>query len=309
MSSEGNNTKHGFHHLEHRATKLPLENLGHKDFSKSLKNTAFKTVTPAEIELLSALERNRPEALRDFDQIPMLGTDLLCQIKLIAPLLANKSVAFVGDHDGSSLLLGLLSSKGFVQAPARMTLLDFDERLLAKARGLAKEYGFHDLLETRPYNVFHPEPTDLKGQFDAFYTNPPYGASNGGESARLFIVRGCNLTHPEAATGYMLLPSDAKRPWTQRAMYLTQYFFIAHGWRIMTQLPNMHRYHLDDDKTLTSSLLITEREFVDTPELPWTGRYVNHSEIPNFYGKSVLPPYPHFISEDGHEVLELDTLQ
>jgi hypothetical protein len=70
----------------------------------------------------------------------------------------------------------------------------------------------------------------------------------------------------------------------------------------------MHRYHLDDDQNLMSSLLIAEREHADTSMMPWSGRYVQHTEIPHFYGKSVLPPYPQFIAEDGLEITELANL-
>lgn len=140
-----------------------------------LKNAVFSKITPDELNVLATLELARPESLRAFDQIPMQGTDLLCQVKLVAPQLANKDVVFIGDHDGTSLLIGLLHAKGLIKAPARMTLLDFDERLLKQARLLASKYGFDDIFEAQPYNVFHPVPADLKGKFDVFYTNSPYG--------------------------------------------------------------------------------------------------------------------------------------
>jgi len=273
-----------------------------------LKNSVFAKTTEEERTLVEILEKARPESLRAFDQIPMRGMDLLFQVKLVAARLANKNVVFMGDHDGTSLLLGLLSSQGFVRPPARMTLLDFDERLLATAQTLAKEYNFDSLLETRPYNVFHPEPSDLRATFDAFYTNPPYGKSNLGESARLFIARACNFTKPDQATGYILLPNDQERRWTRESMYLTQRFLIDYGWNISTQLPALHRYYLDDDKTLMSSLLIADRIFDGASYMPWTGRQVGHKEITNFYGQSVLPPYPLFISEDGREIYQTDTL-
>lgn len=142
-------------------------------------------VSKAEVEVLKVLEQARPPSLRQYDQIPMHGEDLLQQVKRMAPLLANKTVAFVGDHDGTSLLLGLLYSKGLGQAPSRMVLLDFDERLLVVAQELAIEYGFDSKIETGLYNVFNAVPPDLTNQFDVFYTNPPYGAYNFGASARL----------------------------------------------------------------------------------------------------------------------------
>ena len=119
-----------------------------------------------ELEALAILERYRPTSLRDYDQIPMHGHDLLTQVKRVAPSLAGKTVAFVGDHDGTSLLLGLLAAKGLVDPPQKMLLLDFDQRLFEVARQLAIEYGFADRLETLPYNVFDPLPTDLIETFE-----------------------------------------------------------------------------------------------------------------------------------------------
>ena len=262
-------------------------------------------VTETELEALRYLEEMRPESLRAFDQIPMRGVDLLCQVKLAAPDLAGRHVAFVGDHDGTSLLLGLLASRGLVKPPAQMTLLDFDDRLLEAARSLAATHAFS--IETRLYNVFDPLPNDLCGEFDVYYTNPPYGASNLGQSARLFLTRGSELVH-SSGRAYLLLPNDRERPWTQQAMHATQTFLLQHGWTVSTVIPEVHRYHLDDDPTLGSSLIIADRLQTDAPIMPWAGRHVKAKDIPHFYGKSVLPPFPRFISADGREIMDIDVL-
>ena len=135
----------------------------------------------------------------------------------------------------------------------------------------------------------------------------PYGASNSGQSARLFLTRGSELVH-SAGRAYLLLPNDRERPWTQKAMQATQIFLLQHGWTISTTIPEVHRYHLDDDPTLGSSLVIADRLEVDAPTMPWAGRHVKATEIPHFYGKSVLPPYPRFISADGREIMNVDVL-
>lgn len=273
-----------------------------------LKNSVLKQVTAEELELLSLWESARPESIRAFDQIPMRGVDLLCQVKLVAPLLAGTRVAFVGDHDGTSLLLGLLSSHSILKAPAQMTLLDFDDRLLEMVRTLTSKHNFADLLTGRLYNVFDPIPKELIGGFDAFYTNPPYGASNAGVSARLFITRGCELTASEQASGYVLLPTDRERQWTREAMRATQGFLLAHDWAVTALIPQLHRYHLDDDAALMSSLLCVERatRMASGLPMPWQGRAVTHTGIPHFYGKGVLPPFPKYLATDGREISSLD---
>jgi N4-bis(aminopropyl)spermidine synthase len=258
-----------------------------------------------ELEALSILERGRPTSLRTYDQIPMHGQDLLTQVKRVAPDLASKTVAFVGDHDGTSLLLGLLGARGLIEPPTRMLLLDFDQRLLEMARQLATDHGFADRLETLAYNVFDPLPLDLLETFDVFYTNPPYGASNAGASVRLFVTRGCELVHRQFGTGYVLLPDDARRTWTQEAMDSTQVFLEQHGWRVSAKVENAHGYHLDDDPTLRSaSIQVTRTNDKLRAIMPWVRRAVSAEEIPFFYGQSVIPPYPKLIAADGQPVFE-----
>lgn len=191
---------------------------------QSLKDKLLVRITKDDLEAVQIIEQTRPKSLRAYDQIPMHSIDLLCQVKLIASYLAGQSVVFMGDHDSTSLLLGLLSKQQTFSKPTHMLLLDFDERLLLAANALADQYGFNDILDVRLYNVFDPVPPDLIGQFDWFYTNPPYGCRNEGESARLFITRCCELARLDGANGCIILPHDPYRPWTHSAMLATQKF-------------------------------------------------------------------------------------
>ncbi len=261
-------------------------------------------VAAIERAAVAVVEQARPPALRVYDQIPMQGEDLIRQVRLVAPLLADRAVAFVGDYDSASALMGLLGARSGVPCPSHMLVLDFDERVLTTLEMLARRYGFADRLEVRRYNVFDPVPWDLVGRYDWFYTNPPYGASNSGESARLFIARGCELVQLNGH-GCIILPDDADRPWTRRAMIATQQFLTAHNWLMGAKLDEMHRYHLDDDPNLASSLLLVEH--VDDADylhrtMPYCGRQVRMSEIPHFYGRSVAPPYPAYIAADSRDV-------
>ncbi|WP_051304273.1 bis-aminopropyl spermidine synthase family protein [Calidithermus chliarophilus] len=262
------------------------------------------------LEALRLLEAARPPALRRYDQIPMLGSDLLEQVLRVAPDLAGRSVAFVGDYDGTSLLLGLLHARGLLAGPARMLLLDFDERLLIAARKFAALHGFGGLLDTRLYNVFRAVPAGLAGGYEVFYTNPPYGGSNNGASARLFITRGCELAVPGGGRGYLLLPDTPRFPWSQRAMSSTRRFLRSHGWRVVRAERDLHRYHLDDAPALSSSLTVIERDprRPGAPAPPWAGRDVQPADLPRFYGRGVSPPYPESIGPDGQPRYPLGTV-
>jgi len=258
--------------------------------------------TRAELSLLKVWEQARPASLRQYDQIPMLGSDLLSSVKAVAPALAGQRVAFMGDHDGVSVLLGLLAAQGLVPGPAHLLLLDFDERLLLAAMGVADHHHFSHLLDTQLYNAFDPLPPELLGQFSAFYTNPPYGASNDGASVRLFATRGAELADRTGATGYVVLPDDPLRPWTTSAARSTQAFLNTHGWTTLSLQTALHSYHLDDDPELKSALLTVKRQATAVPPMPWARRQVDPAEVPAFYGQSQQPPYPRFISAGGRTI-------
>jgi len=258
-----------------------------------------------EMSLGRLVDRVRPPSLRMFDQIPMNTDDHVRQIKLITPYLAGQAVAFVGDSDGASLLLCLLNTLPN-QRPSRILLLDFDERLLNVAHRAAKIFGFAHLLETQLYNAFDALPAQLIGQFDWFYTNPPYGSHNQGSSARLFITRGCELTRFNGR-GCIILPHDGERGWTRDSMLRTQHFLCGHAWVTSEKINELHRYRLDDDQNLTSSLMLIEHiaNTIVQP-MPYAGRRVAFDEIPLFYGRNVQQPYPRYIRTNGDQDLVWD---
>jgi hypothetical protein len=64
----------------------------------------------------------------------------------------------------------------------------------------------------------------------------------------------------------------------------------------------MHKYHLDDDCELSSSLMIVHQEVYGQrirPVMPYAGRAVQFTEIPMFYGRKVVPPYARYIGGTG----------
>ena len=260
------------------------------------------SVVRTERALAGIVAGNRPAPLREFDQIPMRTEDLARQAKRVAPLLAEQRVAFIGDMDGTASLLGLIAAAGG-PAPAHLLVLDFDARVLKAAETLAERYGFADRLTTRVYNCFAPLPAQLIRQWDWFYTNPPYGSRNKGASGCLFITRGCELVRA-GGSGCLILPDDPSRPWTRQAMQATQQFLLAHGWVIRTKVDNLHRYDLDDDPELSSSLVVVDSVVQgDYPAMRFAGRRVGMDEIPSFYGQSIRPPYPAVIGQDGTLIL------
>lgn len=278
--------------------------LSSRRLSYSSSRLLASKITAKEANALQLLEKMRPASIRAFDQIPMRPYDLLRQVKMIMPKLESKDVAFVGDHDGTSILIGLLSASLSCPSPRSMLLVDFDERLLDVALKLADRFDFSKLLKVCLYNVFDALPSSIQGQYNFFYTNPPYSSRNNGMSAELFITRGIELmTRKEQACGCIILPDDMDRSWTRTTMLATQRFLTKHGWYTFEKLNTQHNYRLDDDPTLTSSTMIVLRDPTENTKRlspKYARRKVGFSEIPRFYGRTVRPPYPKFIRFDGN---------
>jgi N4-bis(aminopropyl)spermidine synthase len=252
-----------------------------------------------DVRALYAIERVRPPSLREFDQIPMHGFDLLRQARLLMPLLAGKQVVFMGDSDCLGVLIGMLGQRPDLR-PAAIHILDFDERLLSAAEDVAVRYGFADVLHTWRYNVFDAVPKALADSCDVFVTNPPYGRYNDGKSARLFIRRAVEMIVPDHGRGAIILPDDPSRPWTGEAVKTSLRFLHRHGWEKQAQLHAIHGYHLDDDPGLKSDLILVERTKTDYyRKRPVKSRRQGWDAIPDFYGRSTRPPFPRYILSDG----------
>jgi hypothetical protein len=83
-------------------------------------------------------------------------------------------------------------------------------------------------------------------------------------------------------------------------MHATQQFLLTHGWVIRTKVDGLHRYYLDDDPELSSSLVIVDSVVQgDYPAMPFAGRRVAMDEIPSFYGRNIHPPFPTTIAQNG----------
>ncbi len=139
---------------------------------------------------LSDVIINRPKPLRVFDQIYMKLPDMLLQAELISRWFKDKRVLFVGDGDAIGLSLVHLAVQGLLPGlPEHITVLDFDERVVNSINDFASEYELRGRIHGELYNVADPLPKQHWQVHDAFYTNPPWGASNDGASVACFIRR------------------------------------------------------------------------------------------------------------------------
>ena len=208
---------------------------------------------------LSDVVVNRPVPLRKFDQIYMKISDMLLQAEHLTRWLDGKSVAFLGDGDAIGLALIHLKAAGVLQrGPKQVHVLDFDERIVNSINKFATTYGLEGKISAELYNVADPLPETHIGKYGAFYTNPPFGASNDGRSMEAFIKRGDEAL-TQSGTACIVAADDPSQPWTRLVMKRIQRYLLSNGFVIAEMLPEFHHYHLDDSPSLTSCSLIAVR--------------------------------------------------
>ena len=142
----------------------------------------------AAVNAVSDVVANRTRPLREFDQIHMKTGDMVMQSEAIAAWANNKRLAFIGDGDAVSVALAYLKERGVLDfGPTKIMVFDFAERTVNAVKRFADKERL-DYLDAELYNVLDPFPATQK--YDCFYTNPPWGASNDGESVNAFLQRG-----------------------------------------------------------------------------------------------------------------------
>ena len=172
---------------------------------------------------------NRPRPIREFDQIYMKTADMLLQADHASKYFDKRSIVFIGDGDAIGLCLVHLHHQDLIpRGPAKVHVLDFDERVVLSIRGFARRYDVADHVTADLYNVADPLPPSCWQAFDAFYTNPPFGQRNDGRSVEAFLTRGIEAVR-EGATGYVVLADDRKYPWTHQVLLTAQRFAASSG--------------------------------------------------------------------------------
>lgn len=235
------------------------------------------------VNAISDVIQNRPMPLREFDQIYMKAGDMVMQSEYIARRFDGKDLLFVGDGDAISLCIAYLRQrKVFSYGPKRIQLVDFDERIVHAVERFADKEGLSDVITARLYNCIDAFPDDLMGQFDAFYTNPPWGASNDGESVKVFAERGIEGLRGDGE-GVIVIADDPKLDWARRVLKATQTFTADMGFFVQEMQSQVHLYHLDDAPELRSCNLFIRSE---PGRAPVAKSYQLHgARLENFYGR------------------------
>lgn len=239
----------------------------------------------AAMNAISDVVQNRPRPLRDFDQIYMKTGDMVMQSEFVASWSNHKRLAYIGDGDAISVCVAYLQSRNILSyGPSKITVFDFDERIVSAVKRFAdKERLEH--LDAVLYNCLDEFPeVDL---FDNFYTNPPWGASNKGESVNVFAQRGMEAIG-FSGQGAIVIADDEELEWPKVVLANVQKFSIDNGFFVSRMMPRLHCYHLDDAPDLRSCNLIIE-SVPGMSTTVTTSRIVDSKRLENFYGQSSSP--------------------
>lgn len=240
----------------------------------------------AAVNAVSDVVQNRPRPLREFDQIHMKTGDMVLQSELIADWANGKRLAFIGDGDAISVCVAYLKERGVLNyGPSKITVFDFDQRTVEAVKRFAdKERLEH--LDAELYNVLDAFPD--RSKYDCFYTNPPWGASNGGESVNVFMQRGFEAVGYDGQ-GVVVIADDDELAWPKVVLGGVQAYASKRGFYVSSMMRKVHGYHLDDAPDLKSCNLffnaLPDNQAYRIPNSAVT----EPDRLRNFYGRSKEP--------------------
>lgn len=234
---------------------------------------------------ISDVVQNRPRPLREFDQIYMKSGDMVMQTEFVANWVDDKHVAFIGDGDAISISIAYFKHCKITEyGPKSVTVFDFDERIVEAIRRFAQSEEIPNLT-AELYNVLDAFPKP--GVFDLFYTNPPWGQHNDGESVNVFAQRGMEAVGYRG-DGMIVIADDKELEWPKQVLGKVQRFGAENGYFVSRMMPRLHLYHLDDAPDLQSCNLILSA-LPGAVKTVKSVPIVEPERLNNFYGRSKAP--------------------
>jgi predicted methyltransferase len=244
----------------------------------------------AAINAISDVVQNRPRPLREFDQIYMKTGDMVLQSQLVAQWASGKRLAFIGDGDAISVCVAYLHENKIVNyGPTQIVVYDFDERICGAVNRFADKERLPNL-SAQLYNCLDPFPGPTN--FDCFYTNPPWGESNEGESVKVFMQRGMEATNYGGEGMVVIADDDASNrevEWPRQVLGRVQAYALESGFYVQRMIPRLHSYHLPDAPELRSCNLLF-KALEDGEKIHGTSSAITDSaRLAHFYGRDGRP--------------------
>lgn len=238
------------------------------------------------VNAVSDVVQNRPKPLREFDQIHMKTGDMVMQSEIVAEWANGKRLAFIGDGDAVSVCVAYLRAREVLDfGPTKITVFDFDERTVQAVKRFADRERLEHL-DAQLYNCLDSFPSCSK--YDCFYTNPPWGASNNGESVNVFVQRGIEAIRYEG-DGMIVIADDDDLPWPKKVLANVQAYAGKKGFYVSRMQRKLHGYHLDDAPDLKSCNLFVSALPGNAENLTVSDAVTDSEKLRNFYGQSQAP--------------------
>ena len=236
----------------------------------------------AAMNAISDVVQNRPRPLREFDQIYMKTGDMVMQSEFVAKWAGDKRLAFIGDGDAISVCVAYLQKRGISPTGLQGSRCSISTSgSSVRSRGSPTRRGWST---STPSSTTASTRSRLRNRFDCFYTNPPWGASNNGESVNVFAQRGMEAIRYDGQ-GMIVIADDEELEWPKIVLANVQRFALEKGFFVTRMMPRLHHYHLDDAPDLRSCNLIVA-------SVPDNGRndpseaITDPERLRNFYGQS-----------------------
>jgi predicted methyltransferase len=211
--------------------------------------------------------------------------DMVLQSEFVARWADGKRIAFIGDGDAIGVCAAYLHARGILPyGPREIVVFDFDERICRAVERFADGERL-DSLRASLYNCLDPFPR--LPAFDRFYTNPPWGATNDGESVNVFMQRGMEATH-YAGEGLVVIADDPELEWPKRVLAKMQTAALASGFFVQRMIPQLHSYHLDDNPNLRSCNVVLKALPGNRRSSPSVA-ITDPTRLEHFYGRNNAP--------------------
>lgn len=238
------------------------------------------------INAVSDVIQNRPRPIREFDQIYMKAGDMVMQSEFVSNWANGKRLIFIGDGDAISVCVAYMFARDVLEyGPSKIMVLDFDERIVNAIQRFADKERLENL-DAQLYNVLDGLPSDI-ANYDCFYTNPPWGQYNSGESINVFVDRGIEAVTNQGE-GLVVIADDHELHWPQEVLAEVQSHAAKRGFYVARMLPELHSYHLDDAPDLLSCNLLF-RSRPSNPETRDSLPVTESERLENFYGRTKAP--------------------
>lgn len=194
----------------------------------------------------------RPAAAAEIDQCHLDEQSLRRRVDTITVLrpVSSSRIAFVGDDDLAAV--ALLHN----EIPARLLLLDVDERIHAALAAAARRHGAEEQVSGAHLNL--ADNTALAavmereaGSYDLVVTDPPYAA----DGMRLFAGVAMHLT-AFGGEVHIAVPALDAESWSDELLFQVQGDLTGSGFLIERVIPAAFTYLTSD---VVSSLVIARR--------------------------------------------------